>query len=114
MKNVKISEILHLAADKYLFDGKSDYISRWDNKLGHVKQYSCDAVNRALDELVPFAQFWDTRQCIHKGFKELGLDAESFVAFSEFAEMDSPNEASQGARYAWLKFCAMLAEEQGV
>ena len=66
---VKISDVLHLAADRYLASDYIEYFSAVKNR------FSCCAVSRSLDELI--------------------------------------TEASQGARYAWLKFCAMLYEEQG-
>lgn len=38
------------------------------------------------------------------GLKTDVLDFQTFI----------PGDARQGARYAWLKFAALIAEEQGV
>lgn len=109
---VKISEVLHLAADKYL---ASDYVEYIDTDKS---RFSCCAVEGVLDDLLveegiinikQYTNLWDT---IHEGFENLGLDTGSLHAFEEF-EKGEVTEESQGARYAWLKFCAMLAEEQG-
>ena len=104
---VKISEVLHLAANKYLAGYYAEYI--YTNK----NRFSCRAVCGALDELITDAEVWlAIHEEIFKGFENLGLDTESIRAFEEF-EAEILTEESQGARYAWLKFCAMLYEEQG-
>ena len=109
---VKISEVLHLAADKYLASNYVEYIGT------DKSRFSCCAVETTLDKLIDekcvinikqYRNLWDT---IHEGFENLGLDTGSLYAFEEF-EKGKVTEESQGARYAWLKFCAMLAEEQG-
>lgn len=110
---VKISDVLHLAADKYLASDYVEYIDTDKNR------FSCCAVETVLDELLDenctitmkqYSCLWDT---IHKGFDNLGLDTGSLYAFEEFEKYGRITEESQGARYTWLKFCAMLAEEQG-
>lgn len=104
---VKISEVLHLAADKYLASDHTEYIDTYKSR------FSCCTVSKALDELNTKAKVWlETHEAILKGFENLGLDTGSRRAFEEF-EKGIVTEESQGARYAWLKFCAMLAEEQG-
>ena len=92
---MKISEILHEAADVYLWDGIED---------DHDKQlYSCDAINTATENT-------QTLLKIKSGLKEMGLNTETFSEFKEFPY----GEQRQSARYTWLKFAAMIAEEQGV
>lgn len=107
---IKISEVLHLAADRYLANDYVEYIGTDKSRL------SCCAVIEALDELIPetsLTKLWlEIHKAIFKGFENLGLDTGSLLAFEEF-EKGKVTEESQGARYSWLKFCAMLAEEQG-
>lgn len=115
MKNVKISEVLHLAADKYLAISNEEYIAH----IGKRK-YSCDSIRYALLELVDRVyDRIDLHDRIEAGLTSLGLITYSTQQFSEFDNFVYFNdyegaEKSQGARYTWLKFCAMLAEEQGV
>ena len=100
-----IADIFHYAADHCLWDG------RVSNSLHY---FSCFALSEAIKEFAghhPGTRSFDAYDsiiCI--GLSELGLDCNSVGAFREF----TTNPARQGARYAWLKFCAMLAEEQGV
>lgn len=104
---VKISEVLHLAADKYLASDYEEYIdtAKW--------RFSCCAVGSAIDNLVHDVTYNNTlRDNIQSNFESLGLESYTITAFEEFEKGIVPEE-SQGARYLWLKFCAMLAEEQG-
>lgn len=114
-QDVKISEILHFAADHCLYDGHGMF------DKGHQYSqysYSCCAVQEAIRILIPspFHHVLDPKTLagkmwvrIRQGFFNLGLRAGSTTAYDEF---DSPSERQQ-SRYAWLKFAAMLAEEQG-
>lgn len=96
---IKISEIIHLAADKYL--------SEFKNGFDH---YSCIAIRHAAEELIGnLDSREDTLNIIDCGLIELGVDTEGFHEFD-----DIPEEHRQATRYQWLKFCALLAEEQGV
>lgn len=99
---MKISEILHKAADEFLWDGVS-----CDK---HLFQYSCDAVGGA--RIASGLSFFDyqTKDFLHS----LGLKPRPGSAFIEFEEDDEATEASQGARYLWLKFAALVAEEEGI
>jgi hypothetical protein len=45
------------------------------------------------------------------GLKEMGCPTDSCDAFDDSFGF---NKENQQARYAWLKFAAMMAEEQGV
>jgi len=99
-KQPKISEILHLAADKYLWSGYSK--DRRDTAI-----YSCFAIDEAIDDLG--LSTYGTNK-LFRGLKEMGLDIGSSRAFNEF----HGDPQRQSARYNWLKFAAMIAEEQGV
>ena len=96
---MKISEILHEAADVHLWDGIDDN--------GWLSSYSCCAVDDAIRKLaVPRI----VEKSIFKGLQEMGVKIGFCNQFSEFPE----GEQRQAARYNWLKFAAMIAEEQGV
>ncbi len=89
----KISEALHLAADKYLFDGVVFVSNQWS--------WSCLAVEEACDELrINFTM-------VYRGLENMGLTPFGDGQFSGVKD-------KQGARYMWLKFAALMAEEQGV
>jgi hypothetical protein len=85
-----IAEVLHRAADRYLEPVFA----------GEPTSYSCEAIYEADAVLWP-------RIC--KGLSEMGLVPHSVTQFE-----DVPPDERQAARYAWLKFAAMIAEEQGV
>lgn len=94
---MKISEVLHLAADKYLCTGRKSYNP-------YKPSYSCIAIeNACIDYKVPSGK-------IQKGLRNMGLNTDSACAFNEFKS----GKERQAARYSWLKFAAMIAEEQGV
>ena len=97
-----IADILHYAADCALWDGtNSEYRTK--------SKFSCDAVDDALIAS-PVAIDWNKFRSIALFLKELGVDAGSITAFDEFPE----GELRQAARYNWLKFAALIAEEEGV
>ena len=112
-KKVKISEILHRAADKHLWSGGGGTTRR------NGDTFSCHAIHEAIGKVygVPF---WGVDQTgtpanklwlrIKEGLENLGLNCGSATAFRELPTMYD----RQQSRYAWLKFCAILAEEQGV
>lgn len=110
-KRPTIAEVLHLAADKYL---------EYDHYYGIVGEFhkrelfSCDAVDSAAwesfqkwDHDILFDDFIDP---IMRGLENMGVNTSSSIQFIEYSNL----EERQGARYAWLKFAAMMAEEQGV
>jgi hypothetical protein len=101
-----ISAALHLAADQYLWDGVNSFYRRSD-----TEGFSCWAIDNAIDSYrLPWRDFGDFSERINEGLTTLGLDTGSMKQFNEF----STDEERQGARYLWLKFAALLAEEQGV
>lgn len=93
-----IAEVLHLAADTFLWPG-GVYCSTDDDNV-----FSCFAIERAAKHL-------QTRYGpIKIGLRRMGLCTDSANEFNEFPR----GTKRQAARYAWLKFAAMIAEEQGV
>lgn len=98
-----IAETLHYAADECLWDG------RWDGRSrGHISKYSCDAVHLAAFDL---GLSECKRKAMFTGLRRMGVDTRGLLQFSDFV---NDSRRAQGARYAWLKFAAMIAEEQGV
>ena len=97
-KDASIAEILHYAADYELWRG--DYCESGES-------FSCGAIYDAcLFNQVPY-QVSDN---IFDGLSAMGLNPTSVTAFFEFEK----GVERQAARYTWLKFAAMIAEEQGV
>ncbi len=109
MKKVTIADVLHYAADRCL--SANSALPSWP--AGKMR-YSCDAINEACNKLYKNAPNWYERQDMvnqtMKGLRKMGLSTKSLSAFDDIPF----GTERQGARYAWLKFCAMLAEEQGV
>jgi len=98
--STKISKILHLAADRYLSPSTDTGASK----------YSCDAIAFACDELLSkHSDPFYIERIIKTGLFELGLDPRGLHEFD-----DIPEKHRQATRYQWLKFCALLAEEQDV
>lgn len=105
-----IADILHIAADKHLAVDYNDYNF---NQQKHM--FSCCAIEETVEEL------YGWREClkddgildiIKKGLSNMGLNCDSFHAFKPWHSRDSA--PMQQSRYAWLKFAALIAEEQGV
>lgn len=107
-KKITIAEILHLAADKYLSVS-------WDEpeEPGMLRvYYSCHAIIAAASKVTGrrIAALSPMVKRINSGLRELGLNPDSCRQFDEF----HTGEERQQARYNWLKFAALIAEEQGV
>ena len=92
---MKISEVLWIAANDWLADGLSDE---------GLTYFSCCAV----DEAAYVDPFLGT--VARKFLRSLGANTRSNSEFSEFQVL----EDRQGARYAWLMFASMYAEELGI
>ncbi len=109
-KKPKISEVLHLAADKYLsVDGKYvDDDGKW------VQRFSCVAVSRAVKSFyLPFFDKRDFENDICAGLEAMGCDTKSSNLFRKYGDHYGGNPNVQGMRYFWLKWAALMAEEQG-
>lgn len=102
MKRPKISNVLHLAADKYLATDDFDVLTRGK------KKFSCAAVYDAADEL----------DCSYSrlliGLARMGCPVDSGCAFVPLGYSAYTDKHTQSARYIWLKWAALMAEEQGV
>lgn len=112
-KSVTIAEILHLAADKYLAAKSSEF---WYNR-GTKEKYSCCAVSeaaRCLWNEDKIDSLEDRNELLNRAFKGLEAMGCPINSSDAFDEANVFNPESQQARYAWLKFAAMIAEEQGV
>lgn len=113
MKKYTIAEILHYAADKKLASKEEQL---W-NRGGDKEKFSCCAVSEAVWKLWnedKIASEGDRNELIYRcceGLKAMGCPTYSMDAFNDRGEFNAEN---QQARYAWLKFAAMIAEEQGV
>jgi hypothetical protein len=94
-----IADALHLAADKYLAANLHQFATDIDKSM-----FSCNAVSDACCELgVNFGG-------VLVGLKNMGCDVTSDALFKQFTVI----EQVQGMRYMWLKWAALMAEEQGV
>ena len=105
--NHTVSAILHYAADNCLAANEKEY---WVND-GEKEKYSCCAVMRAVEQMYSMEALALYKRII-SGLKAMGCPVESSNAFSD--EYNKINKENQQTRYAWLKFAAMMAEEQGV
>jgi hypothetical protein len=106
--NYTIAEILHVAADKFLASKESEY---WLNG-GTKEKYSCNAVECSVSKVCKdYISYIPLLDRIYEGLEAMGCPVDSCDAFQNDQNI---NEENQQARYAWLKFAAMIAEEQGV
>lgn len=105
----KISEVLHLAADKYLAANAHDY---WHKNKA---RFSCGAIVNAKRSFRrdPTPSWSD----INTGLCRMGCDTGSVSLFIKYGDVyigqNGINEEVQGMRYFWLKWAALMAEEQG-
>lgn len=105
-----ISDALHLAADKYL--------AAHDRYEGGCKErFSCLAVIEAAYELEgDYHSLF--RQRLMDGLRNMGCDTSSSDLFKIYGDnvddFSEINHKVQGMRYMWLKWAALMAEEQGV
>jgi len=97
----RISEVLWKAANECLSDGISDF---------YGSEYSCLAVENELMARGDCMSFTEFQRSPVAGFlRSLGCPIGSMHAFSRRAFPSSI--ARQGARYAWLMFASLYAEE---
>lgn len=111
-KQPTVADVLHYAADKCLAYDKrcTDY---------SIKQkFSCCAVNEAIYQLTGYLDADGLQSRVLDGLKAMGCDTGSDTLFKVYGdqphEYSSVDETVQGMRYMWLKWAALMAEEQGV
>jgi hypothetical protein len=113
MKEYTIAEILHYAADKCLASKKHEYWSYGGDK----QKFSCCAVDAAIHKMYNDLPMFHKQAIItrvHIGLSNMGCPVDSTQVFDDEVTINYFIEENQQARYAWLKFAAMMAEEQGV
>lgn len=101
---MKISDVLHEAADRYLACSLEEHQAKYINKT----LYSCTAILLGKTEetnYFPSAEF--------NFIESLGCPTWD-DPFSDLFENDDSLELTQGARYLWLKFAALVAEDEGL
>lgn len=113
---MKISTILHKAADKHLAHDTIVYKYN-HNYSGSKQKYSCCAIESVLeDKYGLFSTESDEKlSIIKKGLVAMGCPVKSLKAFKGDAHVNScfVMVDIQGQRYFWLKWAALMAEEQG-
>jgi len=111
-----IADVLHLAADKYLVAHK-----RYKEGI-HKEKYSCCAIDEAIYKLTGDLYSEEEeglRLRIRAGLRNMGCDVDGIRLFEEYGDdtadrYEAINHNVQGMRYMWLKWAALMAEEQGV
>jgi hypothetical protein len=107
-----IADILHLAADKHLASKDGEWLVN-----GNKEKFSCCAMSEAVwklwheDKIESEVERDDLINRCSDGLKAMGCPVNSVDAFNDGSKFNAEN---QQARYAWLKFAAIIAEEQGV
>ena len=110
-----IADVLHLAADKYLVSFSRD-------EGPHPKEkFSCCAINRAILYIncnLFSNESRTLRSHVMKGLSSMGCDVGSVKLFEKYGDNSfdyyTINADVQGMRYMWLKWAALMAEEQGI
>ena len=108
-KQPTVADVLHYAADKCLI-----VKSREERK----EKFSCCAVDDALYQLTGSFYNNPLRDRVLDGLKNMGCEINSPTLFKKYGDEPSDymfiNPRVQGMRYMWLKWAALMAEEQGV
>jgi hypothetical protein len=104
---VTIADVLHYAADNFLASTEYEY-----KNVNNKHKYSCTAVTEACD-ILHFNMEYGAWFGIMAGLKEMGCPTMSMTAFGDKG-FGVFSEENQHARYFWLKWAALMAEEQGV
>jgi len=97
---MKISEILRDAADRYL----------WDGSRGGHQVFSCGAVENVLNDMTNLEDYAYAYHHTFLFLKELGVNIHSEYEFDEVPR----GEIRQCARFLWLDFAALVAEDEGL
>lgn len=107
---VTIADVLHHAADNVLWTGGESEYTYFKIRGNNIRRFSCDAVRRAVEQLDYQGDYWK----IAEGLTRMGVDTYACDAFRRFDYGQEFSVEEQAARYTWLKFAALIAEEQGV
>lgn len=133
-KQVLISDILHDAADVFLRYNRDDTAPRYrlmynnngvigsyslQQDKAEAERFSCCAVDAAIAYNFGLERWCDDVDKLSKkvkqGLRAMGCPTGSSTAFSKYGDdWQFENHKVQGMRYMWLKWAAMMAEEQGV
>ena len=135
-KQVLISDILHDAADKFLRYNKNDLAPRHrlmytsgpligkyslEEGQGEAERFSCCAVEASVAWNFGLERWCDDTEKLSKkvkqGLRNMGCPTGSSTAFSKYGDThyaEGEKHEVQGMRYFWLKWAALMAQEQGV
>lgn len=111
-KQPTVADVLHYAADKVLIAH-----SRYSE--ARAEKFSCCAVDEAIYQMTGRLytdESFVLRRRVMAGLKAMGCRTGSHGLFRKYG--DKPNEYDyinhdvQGMRYMWLKWAALMAEEQ--
>ncbi len=110
-----IADILHTAADKYLVAH-----SRHEG-TNPKEKFSCCAISSAIFDITGSWYGDDSktlRQQVMKGLTNMGCGVGRVDLFVKYGDQPDVYERIthdvQGMRYMWLKWAALMAEEQGL
>jgi hypothetical protein len=111
-KQPTVADVLHYAADKCLAH------DRRYTADGIKEKFSCCAVTEAIYQLTYSFNADGLYDRVFDGLKAMGCDTGSHTLFKKYGdqphEYSNVDETVQGMRYMWLKWAALMAEEQGV
>lgn len=113
-KEPTIADVLHLAADKCLVAH-----SRYGE--GSKEKYSCCAIDEAIYKITGQlygGESYKLHNRVMAGLRNMGCNTGSMTLFKKYgdnySDFGAVNHEVQGMRYMWLKWAALMAEEQGV
>jgi hypothetical protein len=113
-KQPTVADVLHLAADKCL-------VAHNRYNEGCKEKYSCCAINEAVFRIygnLYSGEAGALQKRVMEGLKKMGCSTGSMTLFKKYGDnytdFSAVNHEVQGMRYMWLKWAALMAEEQGV
>jgi hypothetical protein len=113
-KQHTVADVLHLAADKCLVAH-----ALYSEGVGKEK-FSCCAIDEAIYKIHGAYYGYESSQLrrrVVEGLKNMGCSTGSQTLFRKYGDptdYGAVNHEVQGMRYMWLKWAALMAEEQGV
>lgn len=113
-KQHTVADVLHYAADKCL-------VAHSQYSEGSKQKYSCCAIHEAVYQMTGKLYSGESnalRRRVIAGLKAMGCNTGSMTLFKKYGDdhldYSAVNHRVQGMRYMWLKWAALMAEEQGV